>query len=781
MILALLKWYVAMQLLALAGLPLAFSWLRALPSRGYAAAKALGLLLTGVLLWWAETLHLCPNSLPAIFASVGATFLGGMWLLRREERGVLAAWWREKRAFVLTTEALFLLAFIVWALVRASQPRIETAGGEKWMEIAFLNAILRSPTMPPNDPWLSGFAISYYYLGYFLLSLLTRLTSLPATVAFNLGNAAWFALAAVTSYGIVYDLLPRRDVRRPLLAPLMLLLAGNGEAFLEVLHARGLLPASFWHWLDIVDLSAAPQPPFTWRPTRYMWWWRASRVLHDYTPWHTHQEVIDEFPAFSFLLGDMHPHLLALPFVLLAIALALNLYRSRVTLRRDWLSLSGYALILGSLGFLNTWDFPIYWALLVGALILGSWAASERDALWEHAWRLLPQAAWLGVLSVLAYLPFWIGLRSQAGGILPNVFNATRLVHFGVMFMPLLLPLAGLLIAAARRVCLSWTNVLLWSLALLLAVFLGSLLIGAATALPYLHLILSGSPIAGLTLSPADAGAALLHRLLAPWTALLLLAGLVVAGWSLGVTGKRALPEAWRFPLLMALLGLGLTLTPEFIFLKDIFHTRMNTIFKFYFQAWVLWSLVGAWQLALWLEDRPLWAAFSALFIALGLLYPLFAIPQRAAERGGDWTLDGAAWLTQAQPQDMAAIHWLNAHISGAPVIVESPGDVHRAYTYEGRVSAFTGLPTVLGWADHETQWRGTSDEQAARSQALQVLFSTSDASLARAILDTYHVTYLYIGPTERSRYPAESLSRFAAWFPKVYDQNGVIIYRTAP
>jgi uncharacterized membrane protein len=270
------------------------------------------------------------------------------------------------------------------------------------------------------------------------------------------------------------------------------------------------------------------------------------------------------------------------------------------------------------------------------------------------------------------------------------------------------------------------------------------------------------------------------RRLLSPWTALLLLSGVVAAGWSLGVQGKSSLPAEWRFPVLMALLGLGLTLTPEFIFLKDIFNTRMNTIFKFYFQAWVLWSLVGAWQLARWLERQPLAAGLSTLLIALGLLYPLFAIPQRASERGGDWTLDGAAWLASAQPQDMEAIQWLNAHVTGDPVIVESPGDIHRAYTYEGRVSAFTGLPTVLGWADHETQWRGTSEEQVTRSQALQTLFSTVDEPLARAILDTYHVTYLYIGPTERSRYTPESLARFDAWFPKCYDRDGVTIYQVA-
>jgi hypothetical protein len=194
---------------------------------------------------------------------------------------------------------------------------------------------LRTPFMPPHDPWLSGFAISYYYLGYLLLALVTRLTQIPPTIAFNLGNAGWFALVAVQAYGIVYDMLPRppsdraprrRVTLRPLIAPVLLLITGNGVGLLEVLHARGLLPASFWQWLDIGRLSEAPQPPYSWVPQRFFWWWQASRTIRDYTPWGDPQEVIDEFPAFSFILGDMHPHLLALPFVLVAITLALHAY-----------------------------------------------------------------------------------------------------------------------------------------------------------------------------------------------------------------------------------------------------------------------------------------------------------------------------------------------------------------------------------------------------------------------------------------------------------------------
>lgn len=829
-----LTWYLTMQFFALAGLPLALVWLRRLPSRGYAAAKALGLLLTGVVLWWGGILGLWANTTSAVLVAAGLVFAVGLWAMRRRWAEV-RPWWRAHRAFVLTTEALFFAALVLWTVVRASQPQLETAGGEKWMEIAFLNAVLRAPQVPPHDPWLSGYAISYYYLGYFLLGMLTRLAAIPATVAFNLGCAGWFALATVGAYGIVYDLLERRAVLRSLLAPLLLLLTGNAEGLLEMLHARGLLSAKFWAWLDIRNLNAAPQPPFSWIPSRFFWWWQGSRVLTDYAPWGDRIEIIDEFPAFSFTLGDMHPHVLALPFVLLAVALALNLYR--MMCEREfggawWVRLAplaGYALVLGALGFLNTWDFPIYWVLMVGGMVLARYARATPEC-WiviqhEHKetrqpwlrffdvlWSTLPEAIVLGVLSVLLYFPFWYALRSQAGGVLPNLFNATRWPQFVVMFAPLLIPALGVIVGAARGARVAWRWVLAGGVGLMVAIALLGLLVGAGAAYPYLLSVWRGEPIQGLSVTPEMVIEGIKTRWMRPWVRLALASGVVAIVLALlrrsAVSGQPSvdssqspisnlqspisdpysvLPTPYSFPALLVLIGLLLTLAPEYVYLKDVFMARMNTIFKFYFQAWVLWSLAGAWQLARWLEPQsargksPGWryvaAIGSCLLIVVGLLYTALAVPARAEEHGNPKTLDGAAWLAISRPGDYAAIQWLNANVAGAPVIVEAPGDQHRAYVYEGRVSALTGLPTVLGWAGHQRQWRGNYDEPALRQQDLETLFTTLDQTEAQVILARYDVAYIYVGAVERERYPVEGLAKFAAMFPAVYTNDEVTIY----
>jgi YYY domain-containing protein len=836
MLTSVLTWYLVLQLLAVVGLPLAFALFRHLPSRGYATAKALGLLLTGIVFWWGNILHLWTNTGAAVLTAAALVCGAGLVLMRGQWRDV-GPWWARHRAHVLSVEGLFLITLAAWALVRASQPHFQTAGGEKWMEIAFLNAGLRSPSLPPHDPWLSGYAISYYYLGYVLLALVTRLSTLPSSIAFNLGNAGWFALVAVQAYGLVYDLLGGevRDALRALLAPLLLLVTGNGQGIFEVFHARGLFSARFWQWLDINRLTDPPEPPFSWVPQRFFWWWQASRTLRDRTPWGDHQEVIDEFPAFSFILGDMHPHLLALPFVLVVVALAYNAYLAEarggvdeafvpqamkdegdtnkgdsprlapwqevsLLLLRRWAPVAGIAVILGSLAFLNTWDLPIYWALLVGAWILGRYAhvpGKSFRTFFETVLKIVPEGLVLGVLSVVAYLPFWLALRSQAGGILPNVFNATKLQHFVIMFLPLLVPVIGIILGGARRRRVNGWHALAWGVALMLAVALVALLVGSVAAYPYLGVILRGESVQGYSLPPDVALGALRSRVLNPWVGLLLAIGVSTVLLALIAKPYASAedPQAgavshgittYGFPLLLVMMGMLLTLAPEFVFLQDVFMTRMNTIFKFYFQAWVLWSLAGAWQLARWLKTpgdhttvwRRVGVGLSTCCILVGLVYTVLAIPARAREQGVPWTLDGTAWLRSAYPSDHAAITWLNTHVAGAPVIVEAPGDQRRAYVYEGRVSALTGLPTVLGWGGHQMQWRGNYDVPARREQDLNLLYTTQDQDVARELLALYEAVYVYVGPLERQRYSVDGLAKFDAMFPAIYNQDGVTIYQ---
>jgi uncharacterized membrane protein len=202
--LAFLYWYLLVSMVGWLTFPLAYRLLPALSSRGFALARVLGLLVWGYAFWLLASLGVLRNDPGGLL--LGLTFLvaASAWAGRRKF-SQMARWLRQEWRLVVSVEALFLLAFAGMAFVRAANPEI--LGTEKPMELAFINAILRSPTFPPHDPWLSGYAISYYYFGYVIVAMLARLAGTSGGVAFNLGVSLVFALSAVGAFGVVHDLL----------------------------------------------------------------------------------------------------------------------------------------------------------------------------------------------------------------------------------------------------------------------------------------------------------------------------------------------------------------------------------------------------------------------------------------------------------------------------------------------------------------------------------------------------------------------------------------------
>jgi uncharacterized membrane protein len=179
--------------------------------------------------------------------------------------------------------------------------------------------------------------------------------------------------------------------------------------------------------------------------------------------------------------------------------------------------------------------------------------------------------------------------------------------------------------------------------------------------------------------------------------------------------------------------------------------------------------------------DKGLRGAFLVGFwvlFAMGMVYPLLGNISRAGNFNHRPTLDGTAYLAEGQADDYAAIQWLNENVQGAPVILETPGKGGSSYVYEGRVSALTGLPTLLGWAGHEGQWRGSYEIQSAREPDIDVLYNTLDIPTALTLLDKYDISYVYVGPLERTEYDPRGLDKFQRFMDIVYQNEGVTIYK---
>ncbi len=775
-------WWLSVELLGFIALPATFLLFKKLPDRGYAFGKALSILFVSYLLWIAASAHILPNTRWAIILIIAVLALASLFLAIRR-RHELANFISQNRNLIIATELIFLFAFVLWCVIRAYNPDI--LFGEKPMDFAFLNGILRSDYFPAHDPWLSGFSISYYYFGYLMMATLTKLTGIASSVSFNLSLALVFALTAIGAFSIVYNLVRMMRGRAAaamgfgLVAAGFVLLLGNLEGVLELFHANGLGSQGFWGWVGINGLDQ-PYQSIAWHPTDHWWWWRGTRVIDTVVAGTSLDYTITEFPFFSFLFADLHPHLMALPFVLLNLAFCLELVSSSLSpgfdwLKANWPKLLVFALCLGSLGFLNTWDLPTYAFLFILMAFIAAYRARGKVDL-----HLIGDVAVFAVpllaCAFLFYLPYYIGLQTQVQGIDLVGDVDTRYFHFFIIWGFLLFVAVSFVLAqtwgALRQRLPSWKESL-WSIVLPIIPLAAWLLWGLAT----------------------HTDASILQKFvhILPLLAILFLVLLVIFRRSqiMAKSGDEG-EKASLFVLLLLFTGFLITMGCELFYVNDLFGPcceRMNTVFKLYYQAWILLAIGGAFGLyylgTRWKAAnipgklaRAFWWAAFAILIAGSLIYPLAATATMTNSFGDQPTLDGLAFVERSNPAEYEAIKWLNSNVEGAPVIVEAFGGwVAGAFTNYYRISARTGLPTILGCPYHELQWRGPDQDFGGREQDINLIYQSEDMGQVEMLLKKYDVTYVYVGHLEREQYGEDVGRKFEDFMDVAFANEGVTIY----
>ena len=857
-----LFWWLTLLILGLAALPITLSLFRNLPDRGYAFSRPLGLLLFSYLFWLLGTMRILPNSRTGVFILFFLLVAISLLVLWRRRREVLDLLVRQRRA-ILVTELLFAGAFVFWAVIRSYTPAI--AHTEQPMDFALMNGILRSSHFPPNDPWYAGESISYYYFGHLMAAGLTKLTDIASSVTYNLSLVSTAAMAATGAMSLVYNLvytMRRPDGRGPTVGTalafgvagaVLLLFLGNLVGLLEFLAANDVGERGFWRWLwpwvGIDGLSAASYSP-AWFPTGFLSIWRSTRVINTFVDGQGLDFTITEFPFFSFLLGDLHPHVMSLPFVLLALGLSYNVLRSPAPLALQWLrsrplEVLMVVLLLGGLGFLNSWDLPTFTTLFLAAILLRAFQA--RAAGLDVSFRSVAALMLLIALgAVFFYIPFYVNidvaqreialLETQASGILPVRRAMTRPLHFLLIFGPFLLLNLSLMAALAWesfrgqglrlwgrrrsevrdpeaapapqagghlslppdrrrsipvRVARLLRAPLFWVVALPLLPFI-------AWALIELGMTLAGSQELLFTHNSGALGEGLLSigsrfwHLLPIFVILSLALALLFRDTQRGREGSAPI----QFAQLLIVFAFFLILGTELFRISDLFGIRMNTVFKFYYQAWALLAVGGALGLYFWLA-RPaeggrlrrlghpfLLGSFFVVILAAFLYVPP-AVYEKANRFQPSPTLDGLAQAVLADPDEAEAIQWLLRNARGAPVIVEAvaPGPT-GLIDYDpavSRISQRTGLPAVLGWPGHEHQWRGNPyGPIAERLRDVERIYRSPDTEEVRGLLDKYDVTYVIVGGLERRSYGVQVGDRFASFMDIAFQNSSVVIYTTA-
>jgi len=795
-----IKWWFIAVLLGLLAFPVNFIIFRKSNDRGYIFSKITAIFLVSYFSWLFGFIHFSTATVLLVILIL-AGLSAWAYIKNKEEISVFFA---NNVILVFITEILFLAVFVLYARFRMYQPDI--VGTEKFMDFAFMNSIARADKMPPYDPWMygNGLHISYYYFGYLMMAIMFKLTGVMHAVGYNLALSYTVSLAALGVFGILYNL--TKNYLAGLLGIAFLLIVGNLDGFLQFI--KGVAP-------DQLN------------------WWTSSRIID-----HPGYDVtINEFPYFSFLLGDLHPHQMAIPFVLLALNTAFGLLKTdedRLFEARAYkiIPLFFTGLLLGGLWFLNSWDLPTYFFITVLCIAAYKYSRFDNMAEW---WK--DAAISVGIIfgvAVIMYLPFTLFFGSQAKGIgivKVNTRISDFLVIFGILLFPVIsfvvarsLNWAGAINSAAKAkkskdMCpkcgkeLREGKVICGNCGYMVSgaeLKLGGDEINTKKTNPFtaaFFRFLSNpsrkpekSIIIFLSAAAGAAIALLIFKTLFDGKGVGLFSALMLMALSyLAVMGiSRSEQKENQFVITLIFTAFLMLWGCELFHIIDSFSRpgshepleRMNTVFKFYYQAWIMLSIAAAygffWTRSYYLRNKPVWAEITwvsvmVLLIILGLFYTVNAFITKT-QYNNSFTLDGSDFLRTRVYEgkapaayDYEAIQWLNENVKGHPVILEAWGG---EYTEYARITSFTGLPTVIGWPGHEYQWRGTGDEAARRQGVVDTIYNTQNIMEAQALLEQYGVTYVYAGPLERLKYPGADLAKFGQFMDIVFTKGDVTIYR---
>ena len=824
-----LAWLAAVELVYLVSLPLAMYVFRPLPDRGIVLARILGLLAVAYLTWLIVSVGWIGFSRTAIA-------LGFLGLLVMSSIA-LAARWSEIMDFIsrkwrllLAGEVLFLAAFLAFAALRAANPDLwhPWRGGEKPMELAYFNAVIRSTSMPPFDPWFAGGYLNYYYWGYFVPAVLVRVTGMIPTTAFNLAVPLFFALTVTGAYSLVYNLTEgvrssrqnapestgrrgfesRRGWRSGMTSPMAAGLLGG--LFIGAMgNLDGIVQVVQGAWHKASNLGAG-FPAFD--------FWRSSRMIpyqENFDPapvlfWVPDKIAgspdmsphITEFPFFTFLFADLHAHMMVIPFTLLVIGLGLNLVVGLSREGRVWTATASItmALALGALWVVNSWDYPPYLLLVLALTALAVYfrPGPTRSKVGLMAFL----AAGMVALSLAAFWPFHQAYEAFNTGLDVSKWR-TPIDRYMVIHGVFLFACAAFLISRTAGP---------------LREMLGAPAEAGWTARTPRYVLAAGLVAVALLVVAHYWTAAMLMGFLTP-TAL--------AFW-MAVSSARRERTFESVPLVLLAMALAIGLGLDFVRIEgDI--GRMNTLFKYYLEIWVLFSIASAYMvwrilsesppalgsgpvsatsdLRRWNWPKAAWLAVLVLLVACSLIYTVLGTSDRLADRDMNsglanglhflnatpFTLDGTAYMANAEhtenrqtfdlAPDLEAIRWLQDNVDGSPVVLEAHG---AQYRWNARIANYTGLPTVLGWPWHQIQQRfGYRGEINQRASDVAEIYNTIEADRAEELLRRYDVSYVILGELERIYYSEPGLSKFPQMaeqglLRQVYSRDGVVIYRTA-
>ncbi|MFL2644252.1 MAG: DUF2298 domain-containing protein [Dehalococcoidia bacterium] len=770
--LEIILWIVSIQILGLAGFPICYKVFFRLPDKGYIISKVLTTAILGYSVWIVTILSSWTYNQTQVLIILSAFIIFQILYLKPSFIYESLKWILSNKHIAICSELLFVSTFLICSFLVSQNPAIELT--EKPMDFMILNSIMGLGNLPPDDLWLAGHSINYYYFGHFLISLIGTLLSTPSFITYNLGLVFTCATSSIILYGISYNCLHLANVKKPyilgLIPPLTTLGLGNQLGLIEFLRSINLYSQKLSQWISIDNLSYISGKSFTLFPVEPSWWWRSSRIINSFDENGSSLDyTITEFPLFSFLIGDLHAHLLSIPYLLLVFYPVLVIILFAKTKQPGKFPLLPISCVSAFLVTISTLVNP--WNLPFSIIFLG--VAFYYCLNQQHTFKAINIVnAKIYVIVVVGIvvcmsLPFILHYNSTNTAIALNIDFNTRWIH--------MLLVNGTWIfgsVAIYVICLKFIKPYLKTL---------------TTAEYILPLSLGLSPLLLWTLLiwfvPVDDPYTII--ILRKWSFVLPLCLLSSASLFVVFNAQKLLKKEniISFPLILIAIGYFILSVSELFFIVDVFNNRMNTVFKFYYQAWFFLSIGVTLFLIVLIRNSSLLRIKYRIITPVALIllvmvgpayYPIALITSHDWINPKELTMDGISFLKQRDLAEYQTISWLSKQ--PAQILAESYG---KDYSSHGRLSSFSAHSSVLAWPGHQIQWRNQLDMINERQMNLDQLFTTHDIALAHSLIDKYQISMIAVGPLEESIYGGNTENFFDKHFDVHYSNSNFKIYGT--
>lgn len=683
-------WWLLAFLMGMVAMPVTGRLFAGFADKGWIFSKVLAVAVTGFLTWFLVSVKILPFTAAACVGVSAACGVGCIVLWHFQVKKDIDCFPKGQASLIFLEEVLFFVMFLMWTYLAGFRP--QAYGTEKFMDYGFMEAMMRSTTLPARDLWYSEGNINYYYGGQYFAVFLTKLSGSKVELTYNLMRTFVAAFAFTMPFSLVSQMMKDRfhGILRGWKGQIPTV-AGI-TAGLAVSVAGNMHYAVYGKIIPLIQKLTGAEVDSYWFPS-------ATRYI-GHNP-DVPDKTIHEFPCYSFVLGDLHAHVVNIMFVLFLVGL-LYAWMKQVLARREEGSACSVkafwkenllmphillaACFLGMFQWTNFWDYVIYF-VVTGGVVLFANIVRFRGKIKEILLVTAAQAAEVILISYVIILPFTLQFETMVQGV-----------------------------ALAQNHSLPYQLLVLWGLPALLTVTL---------------------IICILTEKLRGKRNRSLYK----------------------VMRATCLPDL--FAVIMGLCAMGLILIPELVYVRDIYengNARANTMFKLTYQAYMLFGMTmgyGIYRL-LFISRQKICKVISALCLACFVWTFGYFGNSVSAWFGDVWKvseykgLNATAFLETDFAQDASAIRWLKENIEGSPVVLEANGDSYTGYE---RVSAMTGLPTVLGWYVHEWLWRNDTADLNAKSADIELIYTGTDQAQTQALIEKYDISYIVVGSMEREKY----------------------------